>query len=185
MPPTPAEHHDCERAMRGDPAATEALWIAHRGFVAAVLRAHAPRAAELDDLLQEVAVAMVRHLASLRSPSALRPWLRTIALHTARSAGRRHANAAPRAAVDPDALPGRAAPTEVHDRLETVLSTVDALPVELREPLLLRAVDGLSQRAIADALGIPETTVETRLARARRLLRRDARPTRRLRPSGS
>jgi RNA polymerase sigma-70 factor (ECF subfamily) len=45
------------------------------------------------------------------------------------------------------------------------------LPDEYREPLLLRAVRGLSYRQIADILSVPITTVETRLVRARRMLR--------------
>ncbi len=40
-----------------------------------------------------------------------------------------------------------------------------------REPLLLKAVQGLSYREIGRILGLPETTVETRIARARRQLR--------------
>jgi DNA-directed RNA polymerase specialized sigma24 family protein len=38
-------------------------------------------------------------------------------------------------------------------------------------------VQGLSQRQIADLLDVPETTVETRLARARRMLRQLASTT--------
>ena len=39
------------------------------------------------------------------------------------------------------------------------------------EPLLMRCVRGMTYAQIADALGVPLTTVETRLARARRMLR--------------
>ncbi|MFK7741743.1 MAG: RNA polymerase sigma factor [Planctomycetota bacterium] len=57
------------------------------------------------------------------------------------------------------------------EELEHVLASVAKLPRPFREPLLLRALDGMSQRQIAAALELPETTVETRIARARRLLR--------------
>jgi DNA-directed RNA polymerase specialized sigma24 family protein len=36
---------------------------------------------------------------------------------------------------------------------------------------LLQAGQGMSQRAIAHMLDVPETTIETRLARGRRMLR--------------
>jgi RNA polymerase sigma-70 factor, ECF subfamily len=50
-------------------------------------------------------------------------------------------------------------------------SMVDALPEELRLPLVLSAFDELNSRAIAGILNIPEGTVRTRLQRARQLLR--------------
>jgi RNA polymerase sigma-70 factor (ECF subfamily) len=45
------------------------------------------------------------------------------------------------------------------------------LPDGYREPLLLKCVRGLSYRQIGELMGLPETTVETRIARGRRMLR--------------
>lgn len=50
-------------------------------------------------------------------------------------------------------------------------SMIDALPEELRVPLVLSANDELNSREIGKVLGIPEGTVRTRLQRARQLLR--------------
>ncbi|MEM7199053.1 MAG: RNA polymerase sigma factor [Planctomycetota bacterium] len=161
-----------ERALAGDAAALTALWEAHREWTAAILMAHLPGRVELDDALQEVAVTLVRELPGLRDPQAFRPWLRAIAVNAARSHGRRERRERPDALAaepcDPASAVGRAS---LADEVDAVLAMVATLPVDLREPLLLRAVDGLSQREIAVALGLPETTVETRLARARRALR--------------
>ena len=52
-----------------------------------------------------------------------------------------------------------------------VHSMIDALPEELRVPLVLSANDELNSREIAKVLGVPEGTVRTRLQRARQLLR--------------
>jgi RNA polymerase sigma-70 factor (ECF subfamily) len=52
-----------------------------------------------------------------------------------------------------------------------VHSMIDALPEELRLPLVLSASDELNSREIAIILGIPEGTVRTRLQRARQVLR--------------
>lgn len=47
---------------------------------------------------------------------------------------------------------------------------VEALPVEFREVFVLREIEGLSYKEIADLAGIPIGTVMSRLSRARRLL---------------
>jgi len=52
-----------------------------------------------------------------------------------------------------------------------VHAMIDALPEELRVPLVLSAFDELSSREIANILKIPEGTVRTRLQRARQMLR--------------
>ena len=49
---------------------------------------------------------------------------------------------------------------------------IDALPEELRLPLVLSAFEELNSRQIGDVLGIPEGTVRTRLQRARQVLHR-------------
>jgi RNA polymerase sigma-70 factor (ECF subfamily) len=165
------------KAMAGDAAAVEALWRAHRRFVAACLLAHARHALDLDDLMQEVALQMWTGVRRLRDPGRLRPWLRSVALNAARSHARKTAvrtrSVRPLEEGDGE-LPDRsgALSDELRNRVQEVLGVVARLPAEYREPLLLRAVEGLTQKQIAQALDLPETTVETRLARARQLLRR-------------
>lgn len=172
------EHRLAGGAIAGDESATQALWHAHRRWVAAILLAHKPRDAELDDLLQEVAVSMVKNIHTLADPGAVRPWLRTIAVNLARSAGRRQkvirkvmpivAAGAQRTAERNEAIDG---PAGCDDRGRRALELAQALAPEYREPLLLRAVRGMSYRQIADVMGVPMTTIETRLARARRMLK--------------
>ncbi len=52
-----------------------------------------------------------------------------------------------------------------------VQKLIDALPEELRHPLLLSATDELKSQEIATILRIPEGTVRNRLFRARQLLK--------------
>ncbi len=49
-------------------------------------------------------------------------------------------------------------------------AAIDALPLPFREALVLREVQGLAYREIADVMGLPIGTVMSRLARARKLL---------------
>jgi RNA polymerase sigma-70 factor (ECF subfamily) len=162
-----------------NPAEVGALWREHRRWVAAVLLAHMPREADLEDLLQDVAVTVVTRIGELRDASRLRGWLRTVAINTARMAGRkmkvRRAVLRPLASED-NSLPDPSARqpwagVAARAEAESALALAQSLPEEYREPLLLRCVRGLSQKQIAETLGLTETTVETRLARARRMLR--------------
>ena len=47
----------------------------------------------------------------------------------------------------------------------------DVMPDGYREPLILKCVRGMSYRQIGAMMGLPETTIETRIARGRRMLR--------------
>ena len=160
----------------GNRADLGGLWCTHRRWVAAVLLAHKSRQAGLDDLLQDVALAFVKRVHEVRDGRSLRPWLRSVAINAAKSAARRGQvrarSAEPLDACLPDpAAPGAEDRAELRERLRRVLEAAGRLPVRYSEPLLLKALDGLSQREIAETLGLSEPAVETRLARARRMLR--------------
>jgi RNA polymerase sigma-70 factor (ECF subfamily) len=49
---------------------------------------------------------------------------------------------------------------------------IDGLPEDLRQPLVLSAIEEMTSREVAIAMGIPEGTVRTRLMRARAELKR-------------
>jgi RNA polymerase sigma-70 factor (ECF subfamily) len=54
--------------------------------------------------------------------------------------------------------------------VERVRRAVDQLPVDFREVIVLRELEGLSYKEIAAVVGIPTGTVMSRLARARERL---------------
>ncbi len=170
-----------ERATAGHGEAVQQLWQSHRRWVAAIVLAHMPREADLDDLLQDIAATFVRSVQELRTPGALRPWLRTVAINAARAEGRkqtRRRNALDsQAATDPrtfqrDETPDRtAAMPDDADEVRWLLDLINQLPESYREPLVLRCVRGMNYKAISELTGLPETTIETRIARGRRMLR--------------
>lgn len=166
------------RAIAGDPEAAGALWHRHRRWVAACALAHLADTAELDDVLQETALQMWRGLGELRDADSFRPWLRRIAVNAAHSVGRRsgvrqrHLRTLDEVERDFERAHREAREVNrVADDLADVLTRIRELPPHYREPLLLKAIDGLSQREIGAVLDVAETTIETRLARARRMLR--------------
>jgi len=171
------------RAMSGDRESLMAVWEDHRRWVAAILLAHKPRWADVDDLLQEVALSFVRKVHEIRDPRALRPWLRTVAMNAAHAAARSgkvrtwatgrqsssnevDSNVTP---IDPASQP--LDHVALDESGTKVLELAAMLPDGYREPLLLKAVESLSYREIGRILSLPESTIETRIARARKLLR--------------
>ncbi|MCC6675912.1 MAG: sigma-70 family RNA polymerase sigma factor [Phycisphaerales bacterium] len=195
QPPVDPEVSLVAAASRGDTEALRRLWEANRRWVAAVILAHKPRWADADDLLQDVAATLVRKIGQVREEAAFRPWLRTVAINAARAAarGQHHepiafSSAAGRAGagVEIDAPvgagrgPDSAAPGSESDRRDEgrrLLDLAAMLPEGYREPLLLRCLHDMSYRQIGLLVGLPETTIETRIARGRRMLRELAQGT--------
>ena len=58
------------------------------------------------------------------------------------------------------------------DERELLRELIEALQEDLREPLLLSAIEEMSSREVGLVMGIPEGTVRTRLMRARAELKR-------------
>ena len=170
---TSSELAEAKAAIDGDQAAMMSLWRRHRRWVAAVLLAYKPRHEDLDDLLQEVAMTVVKNLQTVRDARFVRAWLRTVAMNAARSAGR-----AKRPAVGFEDDGGLdQGQFRIHrnghanDEVQRMLNLVRELPEQYREPLMLRAVRGLSSRQVGEILDLPVATVDTRVCRARRMLR--------------
>jgi len=166
------------RAAGGDAQAAELIWKTHRRWVAAVLIAHKPRQSDVEDLLQEVALSVVQKIDQLDDPSALRPWLRMIAVNAARATGRKQTRRRDLLRLVRPGVAGEStcdiATSEMKERQQRARKLgllIDQLPDTYRECVLLRCARGMSHRQISDITGLPETTVETRIARGRRMLR--------------
>ena len=166
------------RAADGDTQAAEVIWKTHRRWIAAVLIAHKPRQVDVEDLLQEVALSVVQKINQLDDPSALKPWLRMVAINAARATGRKQTRRRGLLRLVRPGVPGESVSDittnemkERQQRARKLGLLIDQLPDNYRECVLLRCARGMSHRQISDVTGLPETTVETRIARGRRMLR--------------
>lgn len=130
------------------------------------------------DLVQETFVAAHRALHHYDMARPMRAWLSRIAINKARDWRRRRIVRRMIAGILPidqtisvmDETPSIETLAADRQELKRVSVAIAALPGNLRETLVLRTVEGLSQSEAAETLGISEKAVETRLYRARQKL---------------
>ena len=161
--------------------------LPHLGDAYALARWIARNDSDAEDIVQEACLRAYRGISGFGDVNA-RGWVLSIVRNTAYTWLKKHRdpklvaveNVEDVADAATDWDQGPAAPDagliERADaaRLEAAIA---ALPDEFRETLVLRELQGLDYRAIAEVTGVPIGTVMSRLARARRrlmaLLRKD------------
>jgi RNA polymerase sigma-70 factor (ECF subfamily) len=128
---------------------------------------------DAEDVVQESFVKAFKSAETFRG-SDVRPWLLAIVRNTAINLLNRNrqqgTEALPDAAEPADAAPGPEASLDQTQRGELVRAAIARLPQEFREALLLREMEELSYKEIAQVLKVPIGTVMSRLSRARALL---------------
>lgn len=160
---------------RRDEAAFEALVRRHGPMVLGVCRRILGHSQEVDDAFQCTVLVFVQKAASIRSRASLGGWLYSVAYRTALQAraarARRREQETPMVDV-PQAEPEPAWP-DLLARLDRELSR---LPEKYRVPVVLCDLEGRSRREAAHQLRLPEGTLSSRLAMARKLLARRLTP---------
>lgn len=168
------------RAAEGDERAFTAVMRRHKEAVYRVARRHLGDADEAFDVVQDVFVSAWRNIARYDPERPLHAWLFRIAVNACRDRHRRRAvrsfffGAAPLEGPAGARLADEAEQVEQRtidrDLLRRVDAAIAALPEKAREAFLLCVVEGLPQKEAADLLGVSVKAVETRVARARRLI---------------
>ena len=166
-------------ALAGRQDAYRALLARHREGVFRLIRATTGDPHEALDITQETFIAAFAALARYDGERPFSVWVKQIALNKCRDWARRRRVRSffTRAVPLEDAfdLADDAVPADVQaaDRAELarVAAAMAQLPARLREALVLRTVDGLSQAEAAEVLAVSEKTIETRLFRARAKLK--------------
>ncbi|MFZ5670773.1 MAG: RNA polymerase sigma factor [Pseudomonadota bacterium] len=168
------------RARAGDEAAFARLMAGGKDRLYAFIRRYTGDADEAYDLLQETFVSAWRALDRYDADRPFPAWLRGIAINKCRDWSRRRAVRrwfvradrleAPAAARIADAAPSQETALIDRQRLDALDAAIAALPPSLKEPLLLTALEGMSQAEAGRQLGISAKAVEVRVYRARRAL---------------
>lgn len=165
-------------ALADDGQAARALVERHREAVYRLARSATGDAEEALDITQEAFVAAFAALHRYDPARPFRGWIAAIALNKCRDHARRRAVRRllglplPDKAADWIADEAPSPETVAADRadLAATARAIAELPSSLKDVLILRTIEGLSQEETAQSLGISGKSVETRLYRARQKL---------------
>jgi RNA polymerase sigma-70 factor (ECF subfamily) len=178
-----------DRLRAGDAAAFEYLVRSQTGRLLAVARRITRNEADAEDAVQEAFLSAYKGLAAFDGRSAVSTWLHRIVVNAAlqrlRKARSRRETPIEGLlptfrdglhAEHPRAWAGAAGDgvtdgvgVSIEER-EAVWRAVEQLPDDFRTVLVLRDVEGLESKAVAEALGISDASVRQRLHRGRQAL---------------
>lgn len=167
-----------ERHRMGDPHAFEELYDEFSGMVYGVALRLSGGSEDAADLSQEVFLKIHRHLGSFRGKASLKTWVYQVALNCCRSRLRRRIRRYRGSHLPLDSV--GEVPTKERNPEDTavarsegrwLLDALQRVPQPFREAVVLRDIEGLSYREIADILDVRIGTVRSRIARGRDRLR--------------
>ncbi len=170
------------RLTAGDDLALNAIMDRWQDRVASYLHRMTGRPDVAADLAQETFVKLYQARNSYRHGSAFPAWLFAIAANLARNHARwaaRHPAVSLDATGGDGALtaeppdPGQApdAAAELTERLSAINDAFQVLPADLREAMTLFIHEGMSYAEIASVVHCSNKAVETRIYRARQILK--------------
>jgi RNA polymerase sigma-70 factor (ECF subfamily) len=163
-----------DRARAGDETAFGRLVERHYDFVHRVAWRWCGRAADADDVAQEVCIRLGTAIRGYRGAGAFTTWLYALTLNAARDALRRSVREAARAeAYGVHALiaEGGGPETEPQARSDALWEAVRQLPDRQRDAVLLVHGEGLSHSAAAEVMAISEATVSWHIHEAKKRLK--------------
>jgi len=167
------------RVQRGDKSAFDFLVIKYQHKIIQLVNGYIKDPSEAQDVAQEVFLKAYRALGSFRGEAAFYTWLYRIAINTAKnyllSRSRRSSSFEvdiqdAEAIENAPQLQGMDTP-ERHllneEIVDTIKTTIENLPEEMRIAIMLREFEGMSYEEIAVAMDCPVGTVRSRIFRAR------------------
>lgn len=183
-----AESELVARCLDGDESAWEDLVRIYTRRVYSICYRFTGRESEAQDLTQEVFLKVFRNVRSFRAgEGSFGVWLARLTRNLLIDHYRRSKMERATASIE-DQLPVLEEKAAIEGRTEAALAGREAsealqkalakLSPDLRETVILRDIEGLEYREIAQVLGVPEGTVKSRLNRGRSELARALRQMR-------
>lgn len=167
-------------ARNGDKRAFNQLINRNKASLYGLIRRYVGNSDDAYDVLQETFVSVWLSFSGYDPRQSFGPWIRTIALNKCRDLSRRRtvrkrilqlfALEPAEEATKPEDRDGPEDSQSGQRRLQKLDRAIEQLPRHYKEPLILTAFQGLTQRQVAEQLGVTTKAVEVRLHRARKRL---------------
>lgn len=157
------------KAHQGDQTAFRQLVDRHSRYLYGIAHSLTGNAADAEDVVQETLIGALN--ATFRGESKVRTWLVGILVRRAgmlRRSKRRYPGPLSPEGEARSAEPPRTGAVDAKIDLSAMLQK---LSPEHRQVIVLREIEGMTYEEMAQAIGVPRGTVESRLHRAREELR--------------
>ena len=168
------------RVRAGETAVFEILMRRHNQQVYRAARAILGNDSEAEDVMQEAYVRAFAHLDQFQNRAKFSTWVTRIAVHEALARARKSGRMESLDAEVDSETGLRAEPMSNERSPEHQLfgkqmkalleSAIDALPVAYRSVFVMREIEEMTTAETAEALGVSEEVIKTRLHRARAML---------------
>jgi RNA polymerase sigma-70 factor (ECF subfamily) len=162
---------------QGDPHARLALVDRFGPYIERLVAGALGVDADLRDVVNDVFVAVLERVHQVRDPGALRGWIGSLAVFTARGHIRKRRRWRWIRFLAPADIPDTAAPTaspEQHLMVRGTYQVLDRLPADERIAFALRFVSEMELTEVAAACSVSLATIKRRLASAEAHFRAEA-----------
>ncbi len=168
--------------QRGNKQAFDLLVKKYQYKVVGIAQKFCPSPSDAQDIAQETFIKAYRALNDFRGESAFYTWLYTIAKNTARNYLIKNLSRGISVDVDTPDIEAYDGSEKLHQRdnpenlLESsdiqhvIRETLESLPEELKQAIVLREIDEMSYEDIAAVMNCPIGTVRSRIFRAREII---------------
>jgi len=173
--PTSFEDEDFElirKFQSGDEAAFTKLVLKHKEKVRNLIYLTLGDVDYIDDISQDVFISAFKMLSNFRYESKFTTWLYRVTVNKCKDYLRKKKVRSIFSPIDEHEYHLRSrTKSDSMDISRMVRKAIDKLPAKLREPLILRDIEGLSYKEIADKSGLEVGTIKSRIFRARQALK--------------
>jgi RNA polymerase sigma-70 factor (ECF subfamily) len=161
-----------ELIKKGDEAAARKLIMKHKDKVKNLIFITIGNSIESDDISQEVFISAFKYLNNFRGDSAFSTWLYRIAINKCKDYVRKN-RFRNKIELNKQNIPysRNSDENDFGSKREILRRIINKLPETLKIPLILRDVEGLSYKEIAELLNMELSAVKSRIFRARETLK--------------